>query len=138
MHERIYLFVYLRDFPRGIYEIRGTENSFIRRSHKLFLSPCVVCLNHREAFIAQQREIEMIFINKLFMRDYTIFGNPENYDAPFLKFRDSITETARFFGTSRRIVFGIKIQDHPFTAVLFESMEFPILIGKREIRGFCH
>ena len=74
-----------------------------------------------------------MFAGKLAVGGNGIFGDTKDRHPKFFEFLCGVTKRTGFFGAAGGIVFGIKINNHPFAPVVGKSMNFLILVGQAEI-----
>src|SRR5437016_414340 len=77
--------------------------------------------------ISEQREVQVVFANEALMTVRIVEADADHLDIIFLEVAHGVTEAASFGGASRRLIFGIKIeQDRMFADLVGEFPRFAI------------
>lgn len=100
----------IRNFTRGI---------FAR-------SPGTIGLHGFFLLVGEQNKWKVELANELIMRIDAIRADTHHHGIRFSYGFDSVAEPARFPGSTRRIVLGVKPQNHIFSGVLGQRMLFAV------------
>src|SRR5437588_4782722 len=101
----------------------------------IFLFITAVSFRNSSLFITQQREWQVEFLDELLVRLFAVQAHTKNDRPRLLDRRAGIAKVARFLGTARSIIFGIKLEDDVFTRKVFQTDRFSRLVGKRQGRS---
>jgi hypothetical protein len=92
---------------------------------------------HLVSSIAQQRKGKLIFSCKLLVRVDGIAADANDLSPRFDKRFVAVSETTRFGGTSRRIVFGVEVQDDALVAAkVLKTDGFASLGGQGKVWSY--
>ena len=106
-------------------------------------SPCAVCFHRILLRIGQQNERQIELVDELVVRVDAIGAYPDNDRVGFCDVVDSVAEPARFFGSTRGIVFRIKPKNNVLSGIFGETMLFAVASSESKRRSFltfetCH
>src|SRR3989338_1922952 len=135
MFFRLYGLINFGDDPFGINQKGDPFDPHIFPSHKFLFSPNVVGFYQFFLFVGQKGEGEGIFFYKFGVTLYRIDTDAKNLNIVFLKIFPCIANAAGLFGATRGVIFRIKIEQHPFSAILRKGVLPAGLIGQGKIGG---
>jgi len=103
----------------GTNESRGTNRPFRDFALRIFArTPRAIRFHSFFAWIGKQNERKIEFADELIVGVDTIWADTYNDGVGFSDCVDSVAEPARFLGSARGIVFGIKPEDDVLTRVI--------------------
>lgn len=94
----------------------------------ILLAPGAIFLDGGARFVAQQLEIEVVFVAELLVRCEGVFADPEHRGTQLRELGGCVAKRLRFARAAWRIVSRVKINDDVLT---FEIGEAPLAAGGR-------
>ena len=120
---------------RADYERGPLDAHIFPAIHALFLEYAILDADGL-VHVRQKRIGEIVVLFELLLGRRFIGGDAEYNGASPLDLLKCVAEPARLNGSTGRIGFGVKEQDHVLSAIVFQRDCFTLFIGKRELRGF--
>ena len=115
---------------------RGPDRPFDGFALSVFpWPPGAVGFHHGDLWVGQQRERQVELGNELIVRIDTVSTDSENDCVGLCYGLNSVAEPARFFGSARGIVLGIKPKHYVFPGVVCQRMLLAIAAFHRTRRG---
>ena len=82
--------------------------------------------------VGDERVRQIEFGDEFLMRLFVVDGDADDRYVFLVEFVARITERTRFFGSARRVVFGIKPKHDAFASEIFQADRVAVLILRRE------
>ena len=95
----------LFDFAVGSNQKTAADDSLEQAAHELLASPCAVGLDHLVRRIAEQREIEFVFVAEVLKSLHRVGADSENGDTECVEFLFCVTKLGRFDCSTRGVCF---------------------------------
>jgi len=96
-----------------------------------------VLLRYFRAGISQQLEIQPFLCAKILVRLCRIYAHAEDDRIQRLEFREIALEIFRLHRATAREILRVKIEHHPFAAIIFQAYLVAVAGGELEVRRGC-
>jgi hypothetical protein len=121
----------------GFADEEGTaNNTHVGAAHELFFLPGAKFLDGFVGGIAEQREIEFVFLSEGSESFDGVGAQAEDDNAEFVEFFFCVTKLGRFNRSTGGVGFGVEEKEDALAGEVFER-DFSVFVGlKTEGRGF--
>lgn len=121
--------VFFNNLAAWVDDERVALGIHILAAHEFFGLPAVVGFNCFVVWIAQECEVEMMFVDKFLVAGHAIFAHTHHFGvAEVGNGVTLVTKRASFGGATRRVVLWVKIQHQPSASIVAKRMRFTILV----------
>ena len=123
---------------------RGPDRPFDGFALSIFpRPPGAVGFHHGDLWVGQQRERQVELGDELIVRIDTVSTDPKNNCVGLCYGLNSVAEPARFFGSARGVILGIKPKHHVFPGVIGQRMLLAVAAVQSKCRSLlsfktCH
>src|SRR5436190_23504128 len=102
----------LRDLAVAANQIRRADDAHEFPAVERFLLPDAVLLRDGVIRIGEEREVQVELVGELLLARLIQNADAEHRGFTLFEPRKTVTESARFFRTPRRVVFRVKVEDN--------------------------